>query len=1619
VRGGILTTLLAATCALANDYLGQAPPGQIPVVFARGTVSSDDLEHNAPAFSPDGNEVFWCVTPGAKGSPKVIKTMRREGGVWSAPAVAPFSGEFGDCEPVFSADGRRIYFDSERPTPSGIKGDGPWFVEKQESRWSEPKCLGIVARFPELRFALMPAIARNGALYFVAYAAGPLNDFGIYRAELVNGEYVKPQLLPRSINLPPFLNWTPYVAPDESYLLFSSNRRSPDTDAGDLFLSRRQTDGGWSDPVSLGEPVNSDRQERFPAISPEGKYLFFTRPTPGHSQDVYWVRAESLVPPVLAPSEVSFSETGQQLNRLAGRGVALADFNGDGCLDAFVVNQNTPDGQGHRVYFGDCRGRFIDSGQVLANASGFGGKPAIGDVNGDGRLDVITGRTVWLNDGKGHFAAHPELIPGSEELDLVRLADLDGDGNLDLVAVTGWRNVRVYLGDGKGHFRDTGQRFGSGIIGSIALGDVDGDGTIDLVTGGWRNSGGDPCPNRVWLNDGKGNFRDSGQVFDEGDTHVHGMALGDVDGDGHPDIVLAMTTPGRAGKIYLNDGKGHFHDSGQIIGHQWAHSVALGDLNGDGHLDIFLACGEPHPGTPNEVWLNDGKGRFRDSGLRLGNAFSWDVALGDLNGDGRLDAFVANLRVADDSKNPPVFGGVAAEVWLNTTASTDYLGQAPPGETPVVFAPGVVSDGHIHSRLAISPDGNQMCWTSVPTLTGQGVPRIVCVARENGTWTKPQTPPFAAEGMTANPLFSPDGAKLFFDFAESREKGWRTRYVEKTGSGWSTPRSDGVLLRTSSSFTKSGKVYYSDRLSGKPWDTGIYSARHSAAGYSDAQALDAAFNSPYIDYTPYISPDEAYLMFSSSRPSADERMFLHISFRNSDGTWSPPRKLGGPMGFAGAARFPSISPDGKYLFFCGDDGNFYWADIKVIEKLKPAQESDYLKLQGAVLGEVIQHDAMMLNFHVPMYVDRLKQAGKAIPDQVNELLAAARAANDRQDYYRAFRLYARAAGLASAEDKVEQYEVAAAFRTFLNRAIFASGENVTLAVRPLFTLGHPLSNRYTAHVWLETEAGAVAGSDRALTVSELKEYDFDYPADGLRDGVIGVGYRLSSPAGETLAELKQAVVVAKDVRHRLERLKEKFAAAKQKGGAALGTVEYDIRSLERERESFDGNWQRAAHPFGMYLGRVNFIALGRPDGNTFPQFNARLRYPEDVAFAESLIDGLATDPDTLLKRSGDMAEAYRSAVDGQLLRYRIYVPRGYDRSKKYSLIVALHSGGGDSTYFEWEEHFTPPGQHPENRFKQLAEERGYIVVCPNGSSGTSLGERDDPEVVALIEKVREMYSVEPKRVFLTGWSVGASAAWRIAVSHPELFGAVALVGGQADWLNRQNTEKARDLPIQYSLTTSEVEQAKSTTEPAKEFLPKFSQKEYPGTDHVTVWAKALPDVFDFFDARTPLVVTYIANEGFMIQGGGKKVLIDALVASIPPATEQTLKAITEGRDPFNDVDLILATHQHADHFDPASLIACLRSNPKARLIAPAQAVDLMRSIDGFAGIEKQIQEIKGEPGAREQVSHNEIAVDVLCLNHEHLPQVRNLAFAVELGGARFLHMGDAFIGGVLSVSLRN
>ncbi|HEY3383084.1 MAG TPA: hypothetical protein VGK32_15035 [Vicinamibacterales bacterium] len=272
-----------------------------------------------------------------------------------------------------------------------------------------------------------------------------------------------------------------------------------------------------------------------------------------------------------------------------------------------------------------------------------------------------------------------------------------------------------------------------------------------------------------------------------------------------------------------------------------------------------------------------------------------------------------------------------------TPEAGPYLGQRPPGTTPAVFAPGIISRGNIHSRLEISPDLREMFWNTVDMKAFST--HILSVRKVDGRWSDPQPPPFARDGDTQGAVFSPDGKRLYF--RRNTGDGWVARYVERTEAGWSAPRDDGPMANGSSSFTTSGRAYFSAAMDTKIWNTGIFEARYSAGGYSDVTPLDGAINVPKaIDYTPYVSPDGSFLLFASNRPlvSDKEVLHIHVSFKRSDGTWSAPRRVSEIQ-----ARFPSLSPDGQYLFFCGDDGNIYWVDRGILDPIKAASVSPVVK----------------------------------------------------------------------------------------------------------------------------------------------------------------------------------------------------------------------------------------------------------------------------------------------------------------------------------------------------------------------------------------------------------------------------------------------------------------------------------------------------------------------------------------------------------------------------------------------------------------------------------------------------------------------------------------------------
>ncbi|MFC2052593.1 kelch repeat-containing protein, partial [Chloroflexota bacterium] len=278
----------------------------------------------------------------------------------------------------------------------------------------------------------------------------------------------------------------------------------------------------------------------------------------------------------------------------------------------------------------------------------------------------------------------------------VSLGDVDDDGDLDaFVANLGLLANKVWLNNGSGNFTDNGQSLGSSSGYGVSLGDVDGDGDLDAFVANY-----DAQPNKVWLNDGSGNFTDNGQSL--GSLSSMGVSLGDVDGDG--DLDAFVVNRYQANKVWLNDGSGNFTDNGQSLGGSSnSYGVSLGDVDGDGDLDAFVV--NSYQGS--RVWLNNGSGNFTDNGQSLGGSSqSYGVSLGDVDGDGDLDAFVVNSDQAN-------------KVWLNDgSGNFTHSGQSlVSSRSDGVSLGDVDGDGDLDAFVANSNLEANRVWLNEPPLS--------------------------------------------------------------------------------------------------------------------------------------------------------------------------------------------------------------------------------------------------------------------------------------------------------------------------------------------------------------------------------------------------------------------------------------------------------------------------------------------------------------------------------------------------------------------------------------------------------------------------------------------------------------------------------------------------------------------------------------------------------------------------------------------------------------------------------------------------------------------------------------------------------------------------------------
>lgn len=255
-------------------HLGQNLPGNTPRIYGQEYISTRRHERDF-AKSNDGKEIFYSYAlPGFNFT--VVLTSKFTTGQWTRPTVASFSGSYHDLEPAFSPDGQSLLFISKRPVSDTDSTDdwNIWRILRQEDGWSEPHLVQFP--FDTKGNEYYPSQAKNGNLYFTASLDDSYGGEDIYVSVFHDGEYSEPVNLGENINstMPEF---NAFISPDERIILFSSYGREDGIGGGDLYISYKPEEGKeWTPAVNLGQGINSDKMDYCPYVDFDQELLFFT-----------------------------------------------------------------------------------------------------------------------------------------------------------------------------------------------------------------------------------------------------------------------------------------------------------------------------------------------------------------------------------------------------------------------------------------------------------------------------------------------------------------------------------------------------------------------------------------------------------------------------------------------------------------------------------------------------------------------------------------------------------------------------------------------------------------------------------------------------------------------------------------------------------------------------------------------------------------------------------------------------------------------------------------------------------------------------------------------------------------------------------------------------------------------------------------------------------------------------------------------------------------------------------------------------------------------------------------------------------------------------------------------
>ncbi len=228
-------------------------------------------------ISPSFNEAYFTAQS-ILGEISVIIIIKKQMGEWEEPQIASFSGKYRDMEPFLSPDGLKLYFASDRPLHNSTakpKDFDIWYVERADknSDWSIPINVGSPINTDQDEF--YPALSNNHNLYFTCDYQNSKNKDDIFFSKWQSDKYLPPVALNDSINSEGY-EFNSFIAPDESYIIFTGYNREDGFGSGDLYISYKIADGRWSKAKNMGAEINSDKMDYCPFVDANTNTLFFT-----------------------------------------------------------------------------------------------------------------------------------------------------------------------------------------------------------------------------------------------------------------------------------------------------------------------------------------------------------------------------------------------------------------------------------------------------------------------------------------------------------------------------------------------------------------------------------------------------------------------------------------------------------------------------------------------------------------------------------------------------------------------------------------------------------------------------------------------------------------------------------------------------------------------------------------------------------------------------------------------------------------------------------------------------------------------------------------------------------------------------------------------------------------------------------------------------------------------------------------------------------------------------------------------------------------------------------------------------------------------------------------------